>query len=372
MRRTASIPAEDAQLPAAADAGPVQGQGPEPGSGSGPAPDPGPDPGPMPRGRGTAPELSVAILLWPSFPLMSLAGIVESLRHAGDYGDQSQQRFARWDILGGRAGRTLSSCGIPVEATADYIHPGAFDYVFAIGGLLKDMDKVSDRHRAYLHEARRAGCTVIGVCTGCFALARERLLDGRTACVHPYHRADFEAAFPRVKVVPDQDFDIGEGIGTVPGGISILPLMSRIIGRHFGPQGSAKTVHQLAMPASRSVGALDVLGLAQNLQISDPRIQRALVVLESQSARNPSIRDLARSLGLSERHFLRLFQAQVGTSPKDYLVDLKLRAAVWMLRNTRRSVTSIAYSSGFSSGASLADHCRRRLGQSPTALRRAG
>ena len=344
----------------------------DPAAGAGALPQAEDGPGRNGRARHGGADLAAAILLWPSFPLMSLAGIVESLRHAGDYGDHSQQRFVRWEILGGRAGRTVSSCGIAVEATADYVHPAAFDYVFVIGGLLKDMDKVSDRHRAYLHAARRAGCTVIGVCTGCFALAAERLLDGRTACVHPYHRADFEAAFPRVKIVSDQDFDMGEGIGTVPGGISILPLMTRIISRHFGPQGSAKTVHQLAMPANRTVGALDVLGLAQDLEISDPRIQRALVVLESQSARSPSIRDLARSLGLSERHFLRLFQAQVGTSPKDYLVDLKLRAAVWMLRHTQKSVTSIAYSSGFSSGASLADHCRRRLGNSPTAIRRAG
>jgi len=335
-------------------------------------PDTGPARPPGRRGRARAggAEMSAAILLWPSFPLFSLTGIVEALRHAGDFGDHSEQRFVRWDILGGRAARTVSSCGIAVDATADYVHPSAFDYVFVIGGLMRDIDSASDRHRSYLHAARRAGCTIIGVCTGCFVLAQERLLDGRTACVHPYHRAEFEAAHPRVKVVSDQDFEMHGDIATVAGGISILPLMTRLVARHFGPAGSAMAVHQLSMPVSRSVGALDGSGLAQDLEITDPRIQRALVVLESQSARNPSIRDLARSLGLSERHFLRLFQAHVGTSPKDYLVDLKLRAAVWMLRNTRKSVTSIAYSSGFSSGASLADHCRRRLNQSPSAIRR--
>ena len=322
---------------------------------------------PEPGAKRIGATLSAAILLCPTFPLMSLAGIVESLRHAGDYGDQSRQRFVRWDILGSR---TVSSCGIAVEATADYPHPATYDYVFLIGGLMKDIGKVPDRHHAYLRAARRAGCTIVGVCTGSFVLAGQGLLDGRTACVHPYHRAEFEAAFPRVKIVSDRDFEEADDIVTVPGGISILPLMTRIIGGRFGPQGSAKTVHQLAMPVTRLVGALDGTGLAQNLEISDPRIQRALVVLESQSARSPSISELARSLGLSERHFLRLFKAQVGTAPKDYLVDLKLRAAVWMLRNTARSVTSIAYAAGFSSGASLADHCRRRLNRSPTAIRR--
>ena len=31
------------------------------------------------------PELSIGILLWPGFPLLSLTGLIESLRHAGVY-----------------------------------------------------------------------------------------------------------------------------------------------------------------------------------------------------------------------------------------------------------------------------------------------
>jgi transcriptional regulator GlxA family with amidase domain len=41
-----------------------------------------------------------------------------------------------------------------------------------------------------------------------------------------------------------------------------------------------------------------------------------------------------------------------------------------MLRNTARSITSVAYAAGFASGANLADHCRRRLGRTPGAIRR--
>lgn len=341
-----------------------------------PATAPRPDSLPGPRIQGeTGPghpapggvALSAAILLWPNFPLMSLAGIVESLRHAGDLGDRSRQRFVRWDILGGR---TRSSCGLSVEATADYVNPRCYDYLFVIGGLLRDLDRVPDRHLDYLHLARRAGCTIVGVCTGSFVLAAEGLLDGCTACVHPYHRADFETAFPRVKAVSDVDFEIAGKVVTVPGGISILPLMTRLIGRSFGPDRSAKTVHQLSLSARRAEAGADPSGMTRQLTITDPRIQTALVVLESRASRNPSIGALARSLGLSERHFLRLFRAHVGTSPKDYLVDQKLRAAVWLLRNSGASVTSIAYSTGFSSGASLADHCRRRLKTTPSALRR--
>ena len=36
-------------------------------------------------------ELRVGILLWPGFPLLSLAGLCDGLRHAADIGDQSRQ-----------------------------------------------------------------------------------------------------------------------------------------------------------------------------------------------------------------------------------------------------------------------------------------
>lgn len=315
--------------------------------------------------------LRIAILLWPSFPLMSLAGLVESLRHAGDHGDSSNARYARWDILGGTPGRAVSSCGISADVTAGYPDPQTFDYLFVIGGLLRDLDKASRAHRAYIHAAHRAGLPVVGVCTGVFVLAAEGLLDTRPVCVHPYHERDYRAAFPHHRLVLNRDFVTAGPITTVLGGVSILPLMTRIIGAHFGPDRSAKTVHQMTLPAPDGSAAPEASNWTHHVEISDARIQKALVILDAQAAQNPSIAALARTLGLSERHFLRLFRSQVGRSPKEYLVDTKLRSAVWMLRHTTRSITQIAYSAGFSSGANLADHCQKRLKASPSQIRAA-
>nr|WP_247651245.1 helix-turn-helix domain-containing protein [Roseovarius autotrophicus] len=309
-------------------------------------------------------------MLWPSFPMMSLAGLVESLRHAGDHGDDSQPRYARWQIVGAPGSAVRSSCGIPVPATCDYVHPGGFDHLFVIGGLLRDMESAPPRHRDYLHAARRAGVPLVGVCTGSFVLAQEGFLDGRPVCIHPYHQADFEMAFPGHRFVTNRDFAAVGDVTTVLGGVSILPLMKRLIGAHLGPDRAAKVEHQMTLPAPESAPVMGARVGAERGAITDPRIQRALVILDAEASHTPRVAALARTLGLSERHFLRLFKAQVGMAPKEYLLETKLRAAVWMLRNTARSITSVAYAAGFASGANLADHCRRRLGLTPGAIRR--
>ncbi|WP_259781043.1 GlxA family transcriptional regulator [Aestuariispira ectoiniformans] len=324
----------------------------------------------LPNAGGQGSRLTVGILLWPTFPLMSFTGIVESLRHAGDYGDHSEQRYARWEILGAEEQVIRSSCGIELRTTHPYVNPSEFDYLFVIGGLLKDLEKAPDRHRAYIHATHKVGCVIVGLCTGSFVLAEEKLLEGQLACIHPYHTADFELAFPGHRFTSKSDFEGRDGIVTVPGGISILSYMTKIIGEHFGPERSAKSVHQLSLTERGSLGTLERVGMNRYLDISDPRIQKALVILESRSTDNPRISELAASLGLTERHFLRLFKAQVGMSPQNFLIEAKLKAAVWMLRNTSKSITSVAYAAGFSSAASLAGHCAKRLEATPSMIRR--
>ncbi|MGD1870387.1 MAG: GlxA family transcriptional regulator [Neomegalonema sp.] len=314
-------------------------------------------------------RLRIAVLLWPDFALMSLTGVLESLRHSGDYGDNSEQRYVRWRIVGEPGSKVRSSCGIEVAATHAYAAPSEFDFVVVIGGLLKNFDAAPAAHRAFIHSARRAGCGVVGVCTGSVVLAQERLLDGRLVCVHPYVEADFKEAFPGLRLSTRSDFEGRNGVFTVAGGISILSFMTRLIRDHLGPDRAAKAVHQMSVTGLESLGQLDRTGLFRHLEVTDPRIQKALVSLEKRASENPKISEIAASIGLTERHFLRLFRAQVGMSPKSFLISMKLKAAIWMLRNTSKSVSSIAYSSGFSSSASLTGHCAKKLKATPSEIR---
>ena len=315
--------------------------------------------------------LSAGILLWPGFPLMSLTGIVESLRHAGDFGDMSRQIEGRWEIMAA-GGAVRSSCGIEVKPTQPYLHPAEFDYLFVIGGLLPQLDHAPLSHRRYIHAARQMGCTIVGVCTGSFVLAEERLLARATACIHPYHRRDYESAFPSHRFTTTQDFVSADGVATVPGGISILAYMAQIVSTRFGADRSAKVVHQLSLPDRRGVGEFERSGMTQHREIADPRIQKAIVMIESGSEAAVGVAELASRVGMSERHFSRLFQAEVGQSARDYILATRLRLANWLLRHTTKPVTTIAFEAGFASPSHLSAIFQKKLGKTPSQVRRLG
>ncbi|MBK6866634.1 MAG: DNA-3-methyladenine glycosylase 2 family protein [Burkholderiales bacterium] len=93
---------------------------------------------------------------------------------------------------------------------------------------------------------------------------------------------------------------------------------------------------------------------------------------ESAGAEPPRVARLAARLGVSDRHLRRIFEAQFGVSPLQYLQTRRLLTAKQLLADTDLPVTQIALMSGFASlrrfNAAFAQHYRL----SPSALRREG
>lgn len=112
-------------------------------------------------------------------------------------------------------------------------------------------------------------------------------------------------------------------------------------------------------------------------------IQDASRILADQAARlldtpevwadeAPTIRALARRLGVSDRHLRRIFDAQFGVSPLQYLQTRRLLTAKQLLTDTTLSIMQVACLSGFASvrrfNAAFAGH----YALNPTQLRREG
>lgn len=75
--------------------------------------------------------------------------------------------------------------------------------------------------------------------------------------------------------------------------------------------------------------------------------------------------DLSELAGISQFHFSRLFKQSMGTSPHQYLITQRIEHAKRLLKNSKLSVTEIAFACGFNSHSHLGKYFRQLTGITP-------
>ena len=313
-------------------------------------------------------ELSVGILLWPRFPMLSLAGLCDALRHAADRSDQSRQMRCHWTICGAPGESVEASCGIPVPVQAAFPDVTQFDYLVVIGGLLPHLDKIAPRYWAYLQQAAGAGIPLVGICTGSFVLAHAGLMNDRVACVHSFHLEDYRRMFPALRVVTHADYLIDGDRITCAGGISVLELATRLISLHCGPDRASKVIHQMTVHRQGGSSFVERRTALGYLSVDDATVRHAVLLMEENLEAPLNIAVIAKMIGTSVRNLERAFMAEMKTSPNEFYRRMRLRYARWMLVNTARRLTEVAYECGFADSAHFIRAFREAYGVTPGKL----
>ncbi len=88
-----------------------------------------------------------------------------------------------------------------------------------------------------------------------------------------------------------------------------------------------------------------------NLASHSGRLAEALCFMQKNFARNITIEQLSRIVNLSPRSFQRIFRDYMGTSPFDYLINLRVRYAKKLLEDTDLNIGEIAAVTGFNDNA---------------------
>ena len=99
------------------------------------------------------------------------------------------------------------------------------------------------------------------------------------------------------------------------------------------------------------------------------RMLRARDAMDRDYAKPLDIRTLALIAYVSEAHFIRTFRATFGETPHRYLQRRRVERAMFLLRETDRSVTEICLDVGFTSLGTFGRTFRQIVGQSPTTYR---
>lgn len=99
------------------------------------------------------------------------------------------------------------------------------------------------------------------------------------------------------------------------------------------------------------------------------RMLRARDAMDRSYAQPLDVPALARIAHVSQAHFTRTFRATFGETPHRYLQRRRVERAMFLLRETDRSVTDICLDVGFTSLGTFSRTFRDIVGESPSAYR---
>lgn len=219
-----------------------------------------------------------------------------------------------------------------------------------------------------LARAHARGARLASICSGAFVLAATGLLDGRRAATHWLYAEALKAAFPAIEVDASVLYVEEERLLSSAGSAAGIDLMLHIIRSDLGPEAANQIARRLVVQPHRSGGQ------AQFVERPVPvRPQSRLAPLLDRVRADPtvswSVASMAREAAMSERSFHRRFAEAVGSSPGEWLIEVRVEEAKRLLETSPLPVEEVARLSGFGSVATLRYHFARATGLSPSEYR---
>jgi transcriptional regulator GlxA family with amidase domain len=109
--------------------------------------------------------------------------------------------------------------------------------------------------------------------------------------------------------------------------------------------------------------------VSRAVEETNRRMLRARDAMDRDYAKPLDVPTLARIAYVSEAHFIRTFRATYGETPHRYLQRRRVERAMFLLRETDRSVSEISLDVGFASLGTFGRTFHEIVGESPTSYR---
>ena len=245
---------------------------------------------------------------------------------------------------------------------------GTCDSVLLVCGLSSRSvrnEKLSRWLREMAGRVRRLGA----VCVGSFLMAEAGLLNGRRATTHWKFGREMAARYPQVNVEHEplwvKDGNIYTSAGISAGIDLALAWAEEDCGAGLAHEAARELVLFLRRP-----GGQPQISVSLALQASEMMSIRELQIwIAEHLDTGLTVDDLADRMAMSVRNFERVFTREVGTTPSQYVLQVRVEAARRQLERTESALKQVASSVGFGNVDVMRRAFLRLLGISPRRYR---
>jgi AraC family transcriptional regulator len=120
-----------------------------------------------------------------------------------------------------------------------------------------------------------------------------------------------------------------------------------------------------------STGAAGSIEGGRSVTLQPRAVSDAVAFIHANYARELPLSDLAEAVRVSPFHLARLFKRSLGVSPHQYLIQVRVNSARWLLwaGSGERSLADVAAAVGFADQSHLTRHFKRLTGVTPRQFR---
>jgi len=288
--------------------------------------------------------LDVTVLLLPGSSMMVLASVIDPMRAANRL---SERQCFTWRIITIDGESVNFTCGIEIAADGMLARGTKGDVLVVVSGFDQykhvGVDEIALIRRISPHFQALGG-----VDTGAWILGKAGLLENKNVTTHWEGLEDFSTSFRCSNVQPDR-FVIDQQIFTIGGASPTFDFMLHLIRARLGYPLALEVASVFVYDEthfSTDAQPLVSLGLLNNFE---PRVTRAIRIMESHIDEPISIVGIAEQLAMSSRRLEKLFQQQLQCSPGAYYLRLRLQRARKYVKDTLLTMQEIAIRTGFNS-----------------------
>jgi transcriptional regulator GlxA family with amidase domain len=312
---------------------------------------------------------TVAILALPGVQLLDVSGPLDVFAEANV---QARAEAYRLHVIGSRPGPIRSSSGVRLlpDAVIGDRMTEKLDTLLVAGcpnsAEVAPGTAVMDWLGKVAPTVRRYG----SVCSGAFTLAAAGLLNGRRVTTHWAVAERLAQAFPAVTVDVDA-IQVRDGrVRTAAGVTAGLDLALALVEEDLGRDVALRVAAQLVMFFKRPGGQLQFSRRGEAAPVGRSGLQEVQRWIAANPGLPHDIPSLAARMGLSTRHFARLFTHEVGITPAAWVEDARVTAARALLESGEVAPKQVASQCGFANADTLRRAFTRRVGVTPAEYRK--
>jgi len=296
---------------------------------------------------------NIAIVITPDTSLSSALSMYDIFNFINESFETSTIKL-HIDFI--RTEEDVTSVNRLMKIETVYIAESSKHYDFIFFPLLKSLtppERPNQETLSWLHRSDKMEKSILcASCTSTYILAYADLLQGKSATTHWSLEDDFTVRFPTTrlnihKLIVDEGNIITSG-----GGYAYIDLCFYIINKFISHEVAYHTAKYLLVDMGR-ISQTYFKTLSFQVKNNDQDIEKLLQWIENNIMTTINVNDMARYLSISHKTLIRKFKHATGILPREYIQNLKVEKAKYLLVNGDLSFTDITGQLGYSNPSSF-------------------